>query len=122
MLNVFPSLDTEVCARSVREFNRRAAALQDTAVLCVSADLPFAAGRFCTAEGIDHVATGSTFRSSFGRDYGVRIADGPLAGLNARAVIVVGADGMVEYTQLVPEITEEPNYDAVFEALERLGR
>lgn len=117
ILNIFPSLDTDTCARSVREFNRRAAELDGVSVLCISADLPFAAARFCTVEGIEHVATGSTFRSSFGEDYGVRFADGPLAGLNARSVVIIDEDGKVTYTQLVPETTEEPNYDEVFEAL-----
>lgn len=118
ILNIFPSLDTDTCARSVREFNKRAAGLENTVVLCVSADLPFAAGRFCTVEGIENVTTGSTFRSTFSVDYGVRMQDGPLAGLNARSVVVVASDGTVAYTQLVPEITEEPDYDAVLEALE----
>ena len=117
VLNIFPSVDTPTCAQSVRTFNERAAALDDTVVLCVSADLPFAQGRFCGAEGIENVQTGSTFRSSFGADYGVTMADGPLAGVLARAVVVIGADGNVTYTQLVPEIGSEPDYDAAIAAL-----
>ena len=117
ILNIFPSLDTGVCAASVREFNKRAAGLENAAVVCASADLPFAAGRFCVAEGIDGVVTGSCFRSTFGDDYGVKQADGPLAGVLARAVVVVDGDGTVLYTQLVPEITTEPDYDAAIAAL-----
>ena len=117
VLNIFPSVDTPTCAQSVRTFNERAAALDDTVVLCVSADLPFAQGRFCGAEGIENVQTGSTFRSSFGADYGVTMTDGPLAGVLARAVVVIGADGNVTYTQLVPEIGSEPDYDAAIAAL-----
>jgi thioredoxin-dependent peroxiredoxin len=115
VLNIFPSIDTQVCATSVRTFNERVAD-SGIAVLCVSADLPFAAGRFCGAEGIENVKPASTFRSSFGADYGVTIADGPFAGLLARSVVVVGADGNVAYTELVPEIAQEPNYDAALEA------
>ena len=103
ILNIFPSLDTGVCAASVREFNSRVADLGDTTVVAVSADLPFAAARFCSVEGIDHVRSGSVFRSSFGDDYGVRMTDGPLEGLLARAVVVVDADGVVRHAQLVPE-------------------
>ena len=118
VLNIFPSVDTPVCAQSVRAFNERAAALEDTTVVCVSADLPFAAGRFCAAEGIENVTTGSTFRNpEFGDDYGVAIAGGALAGLCARAVVVIGADGTVLHSQLVPEITDEPDYDAAIAAL-----
>ncbi len=117
VLNIFPSLDTAVCAASVRTFNERALQHNGVNVLCVSADLPFAQARFCAAEGIDSVKTGSTFRSTFGNDYGVTLADGPLAGLLARAVVVVGADGIVAYTELVPEIAQEPNYDAALAAL-----
>lgn len=117
ILNIFPSLDTGICATSVREFNKRAASLDNAVVVCVSADLPFAAGRFCAAEGIDGVVTGSSFRSSFGADYGVTQEDGPLAGLLARAVVVIDADGTVAYTQLVPEIKTEPDYDAAIAAL-----
>lgn len=116
LLNIFPSIDTPVCATSVRTFNERAAA-RGLAVLCVSNDLPFAQKRFCGAEGIDNVTTASAFRDSFGKDYGVTIADGPMAGLLARAVVVIGADGNVTYTELVPEIASEPNYDAAIAAL-----
>ncbi len=117
VLNIFPSLDTGVCATSVREFNQRAAALDNAVVVCASADLPFAAGRFCAAEGIDRVVTGSSFRSSFGSDYGVTQADGPLAGVLARAVVVLDTDGTVLYTELVPEIGQEPDYAAAIAAL-----
>ena len=117
VLNIFPSVDTGVCAASVRAFNERAAA-SDATVLCISADLPFAQGRFCGAEGIDNVENLSTFRApTFGDDYGVRIVDGPLAGLMSRAVIVVGADGNVVYSEQVPEIAQEPDYDAAMAAL-----
>ncbi|MFK7917437.1 MAG: thiol peroxidase [Ilumatobacter sp.] len=112
VLNIFPSVDTPTCATSVRTFNERAAGLDDTAVICVSADLPFAQGRFCGAEGIENVSTASTFRSSFGDDYGVNLVDGPLAGVLARAVVVIGADGNVKHTELVSEIAHEPDYDA----------
>ena len=120
VLNIFPSIDTQVCATSVRTFNERVA---DTgvAVLCVSEDLPFAAARFCGAEGIENVKPASAFRSSFGADFGVTIADGPLAGLLARSVVVVDGTGNVAYTELVPEIAQEPNYDAALEAVTSLG-
>ncbi|WP_182049416.1 thiol peroxidase [Changpingibacter yushuensis] len=117
ILNIFPSLDTGTCAASVREFNKRAASLDDTVVVCASADLPFAAGRFCAAEGIDDVVTGSSFRSTFGKDFGITQVDGPLANLLARSVVVLDRDGTVVYTQLVPEITTEPDYDAAIAAL-----
>lgn len=117
VLNIFPSLDTGVCAQSVREFNQRAASLQNTAVVCVSKDLPFAQGRFCAAEGIDNVTTASAFRSSFGEDYGVTQTDGPLEGLLARAVVVVDENGKVVHAQLVEEITEESDYDAAVAAV-----
>ncbi|WP_299557593.1 thiol peroxidase [uncultured Mycolicibacterium sp.] len=116
VLNIFPSIDTPVCATSVRTFNERAAA-GGVKVLCVSKDLPFAQKRFCGAEGIENVVTASAFRGSFGEDYGITIADGPMAGLLARAVVVIGADGKVAYTELVPEIASEPNYDAALAAL-----
>lgn len=116
LLNIFPSIDTPVCATSVRTFNERAAA-SGAAVLCVSNDLPFAQKRFCGSEGIENVTSASAFRAGFGSDYGVTIADGPMAGLLARAVVVIGADGNVAYTQLVPEIAEEPDYDAALAAL-----
>lgn len=118
VLNIFPSIDTPVCAQSVRTFNERAAGLDDTTVVCVSADLPFAGGRFCGAEGIENVTIGSTFRNpEFLDDYGVGIVDGPVAGLCARAVVVIGADGTVLHSQLVPEIVDEPDYDAAMAAL-----
>lgn len=117
VLNIFPSVDTPTCASSVRTFNERAAGLDNTAVVCVSADLPFAQGRFCGAEGIENVSTGSSFRSSFGDDFGVNLTDGPLAGVLARAVVVVGADGTVKHTELVSEIANEPDYDAALGAL-----
>jgi thiol peroxidase len=118
VLNIFPSIDTPTCATSVRTFNERAAGRDDTVVLCVSEDLPFAAGRFCGAEGIENVKTGSAFRGSFAEDYGVRLQDGPLAGLTARSVVVLDADGTVVHTQLVGEIADEPDYDAALAALD----
>ncbi len=111
LLNIFPSVDTPVCAASVRTFNERAVASGLT-VVCVSKDLPFALKRFCGAEGIENVTTASAFRDGFGEHYGVTIADGPMAGLLARAVVVVGGNGDVVYTELVPEIGQEPDYDA----------
>jgi thiol peroxidase len=117
VLNIFPSVDTPTCATSVRTFNERAAGLDDTVVLCVSADLPFAQGRFCGAEGNENVKTGSTFKSSFGSDYGVMLTDGPLQGVLARAVVVVGPDGNVKHTEMVSEIAQEPDYDAALGAI-----
>ena len=117
VLNIFPSVDTPTCATSVRTFNERAAVLDDTVVLCVSAYLPFAHSRFCGAEGIENVSSASTFRSSFGSDFGVTLTDGTLAGVLARAVVVVGADGTVKHAELVPEIAHEPDYDAALGAL-----
>lgn len=117
VLNIFPSIDTGVCAASVRKFNELAAGLDNTTVINVSQDLPPALGRFCGAEGIDNVQVGSGFRSSFGEDYGVRMTDGKLAGLFARSVVVVDADGSVLHSQLVPEIASEPDYDAAIAAL-----
>ncbi len=116
LLNIFPSVDTPVCATSVRTFNERAAA-SGLAVLCVSNDLPFAQSRFCGAEGVENVVTASAFRDSFGADYGITIADGPFAGLLGRAVVVIGADGNVVYAELVPEIAQEPDYDAALAAV-----
>ncbi|TXI36567.1 MAG: thiol peroxidase [Mycobacterium sp.] len=116
LLNIFPSVDTPVCAASVRKFNEQAAA-RGLSVLCVSKDLPFALSRFCGAEGIENVVSASAFRDSFGEDYGIAIADGPMAGLLGRAVVVVGADGTVAYTQLVGEIGSEPDYDAALAAI-----
>jgi len=116
LLNIFPSIDTPVCATSVRTFNERATA-GGVAVVNVSNDLPFAQSRFCGAEGIENVQSASAFRGSFGQDYGVTITDGPFAGLLARAVVVIDADGNVAYEELVPEIAQEPNYDAALAAL-----
>jgi thiol peroxidase len=118
VLNIFPSIDTPTCAASVRAFNERAAGLDNTAVVCVSADLPFAQGRFCGAEGIENVTNGSTFKNpEFLADYGVGMVDGPLEGLCARAVVVLDDAGNVVHTQLVPEIADEPDYDAAINAL-----
>ena len=118
ILNIFPSLDTSVCATSVRKFNVKAAHLENVQVLAVSMDLPFAQGRFCTTEGIESVKPVSLFRSKdFAGKYGLMMVDGPLAGLTARAVIIVDENGKVIYAQLVPEITEEPDYDAALSAL-----
>lgn len=121
VLNIFPSLDTAVCATSVRKFNKLAASLPDTVVLAVSKDLPFAQGRFCTVEGIDNVIALSAFRdSSFDDAYGVGMSDGPLAGLLARAVVVIDREGRVAYTELVSEVTREPDYRRAEAALEGL--
>jgi thiol peroxidase len=117
VLNIFPSVDTATCATSVRRFNEVAASLDNTVVLCVSADLPFALSRFCGAEGLTNVQTGSTFRSKFGQSYGVTMTDGRLAGLLARSVVVLDESGTVVHTELVPEIANEPNYDAALAAL-----
>ena len=112
VLNIFPSMDTGVCATSVRKFNKMAAGL------AISKDLPFAQGRFCTTEGIENVIPLSDFRfSDFDESYGVRMADGPLAGLLARVVVVIGKDGKVAYTELVPEITQEPDYEKALAAV-----
>jgi thiol peroxidase len=118
VLNIFPSLDTGTCAASVRRFNKDAVALNNTVVLGISADLPFAAGRFCSAEGIENVITLSTFRDhSFGKDYGLLMSDGPLKGLLARAVVVVDPDGNIVYTELVPEIAQEPDYQSAINSI-----
>ncbi len=118
VLNIFPSLDTAVCAASVRRFNTEASALANTVVVCVSMDLPFAHGRFCTTEGLENVVTASDFRAgAFGQAYGVRITDGPLQGLCARSVVVVDENGDVVYTELCPETIEEPDYEAALAAL-----
>lgn len=110
VLNIFPSIDTDVCAASVRRFNKDASSLPNTVVLCISEDLPFAAGRFCAANDIENVFTASGFRSDFGKVYGVEIADGPLRGLYARALVIIDEDGKVIGTNLCREITEEPDY------------
>lgn len=113
LLNIFPSIDTGICAASVREFNERATSLDNTVVLNVSMDLPFAQSRFCGAEGIERAITASAFRSSFGEDYGVRLEESPMAGLLARIVMVINPQGEITYTQVVEEITTEPQYDDV---------
>lgn len=118
ILNIFPSVDTPTCAMSVRKFNAQASALANTVVLCISADLPFAQARFCGAEGLDKVVNLSTLRGrEFLRDYGVAIADGPLAGLAARAVVVLDGDNKVLHSELVAEIGSEPDYDSALTAL-----
>ena len=118
ILNIFPSIDTPVCAASVRRFNEAAAALANTVVLCISADLPFAQGRFCGADGLENVVTLSTMRGrEFLADYGVAIADGPLAGVAARAVIVLDENDRVLHSELVAEIKSEPDYAAALAAV-----
>lgn len=118
VLNIFPSIDTPTCAKSVRQFNERAAAMPNTKVLCVSADLPFALSRFCGAEGIEHVETASVYRApEFGLDYGVYMPEGRLGGLLARAIVVVDETGRVIHRELVPEIAQEPDYEAVMAVL-----
>lgn len=117
VFNIFPSIDTPTCASSARKFNEEASALEDTVVINVSKDLPFALGRFCAAEGLNNVETLSDFRSSFGDDYEVTITDSPMKGLLSRAVIVTDADNKVLYTEQVPEIGNEPNYEAALAAL-----
>ena len=117
ILNVFPSVDTGVCAASVRHFNQDAAGLAKAVVLCISADLPFAQSRFCGAEGIENVVMLSTMRGEFLKDYGVAMTDGPLAGLAARAVLVLDELDKVIHAQMVDEITHEPDYDAALKAL-----
>lgn len=118
VLNIFPSIDTGVCATSVRKFNKDAAKLNNTIILAISADLPFASGRFCTTEGINNVIPVSVFRNlDFGKDYGLTMADGPLKGLLARAVIVLNKEGKIVYEELVPEIAQEPNYEDAIKAI-----
>lgn len=118
VLNIFPSLDTAVCAASVRRFNAEAAKLPNTKVVCISKDLPFAHKRFCTTEGIENVISASEFRSNnFGKSYGVMMTDGPLRGLMARAVVVLDDTGKVTYSELVPEIAQEPDYEAALKAI-----
>lgn len=117
VLNIFPSVDTPTCAASVRRFNEELSKLDNVEVLCVSADLPFAQQRFCGAEGLDRVTPASAFRSeSFAQDYGVKIVDGPLAGLLARSVVVI-KDGTVAHTELVAETADEPNYESALQAV-----
>ena len=119
VLNIFPSIDTGVCAASTRRFNKEAGSLENTVVVCVSADLPFALGRFCGAEGLEDVVPVSVFRSpEFGSSYGVTIVDGPLVGLLSRAVVVVDEAGTIIHTEQVPEIAQEPDYAAALASLE----
>ena len=118
ILNIFPSVDTGVCATSVRTFNKTASDLENTKVLCISRDLPFAQARFCGAEGIENVVMLSDFASgAFGKSYGVEISDGGFSNLHARAIVVVNTDGNVAYTELVPEVGQEPNYEAALAAV-----
>jgi len=117
ILNIFPSIDTPTCATSVRNFNTKATAMNDTVVVCVSADLPFALGRFCGAEGIDNVLLGSTFRSSFGNDYEVTFTTGPLKGLLSRSVIAIDKDGLVQYNEQVQNTSQQPNYEDALQSL-----
>lgn len=117
VLNIFPSVDTPTCAMSVRVYNQQASSLENTKVLCVSADLPFAQARFCGAEGIENVESGSSFRGSFGEDYGVSFTTGPLTGLLSRAVVVIDEKGKVLYTEQVSETADEPNYESAAAAL-----
>lgn len=117
VFNMFPSVDTDVCAASVRRFNELASGMDNTVVLCVSMDLPFALSRFCAAEGLDNVIPASAFRSDFGQDFGVVLEDSPLKGLFGRAVVVTDEQGVVHHRELVSEITEEPNYDTALAAL-----
>lgn len=118
VLNIFPSVDTGTCAASVRKFNEKASALANTKVLCISRDLPFAQNRFCGAEGLQNVVNLSDFKEgSFGNDYGLTITNGPLSGLHSRAVVVLDENGVVKYTEQVPEIADEPNYEAALASL-----
>ncbi len=117
VLNIFPSVDTGVCAQSVRQFNKDLSSLENTVVICISKDLPFAQNRFCAAEGLDNVIMASDYRTDFGKVYGVQMIDGPLKGLLARAVVVLNEEGTIVYSELVPEITIEPNYEAAIQAI-----
>ncbi|WP_026704849.1 thiol peroxidase [Flavobacterium soli] len=118
VLNIFPSVDTGTCAASVRKFNEKASQLENTKVLCISRDLPFAQKRFCGAEGLENVVNLSDFKDgSFGKDFGLEMTEGPLAGLHSRVVIVIDENGTVKYTEQVPEIADEPNYEAALAAL-----
>ncbi|GEO08156.1 thiol peroxidase [Segetibacter aerophilus] len=117
IMNIFPSVNTGICSKSVRKFNEEAASLKNTTVLCISKDLPFAQKEFCGAQGIDHVVMLSDFRNDFGNTYGVQIKDGPMKGLLSRAVIVVDPEGKIVYEQQVPEIGQEPDYTAAKAAI-----
>jgi len=118
ILNIFPSIDTGTCAMSVRTFNKKAASLDNTKVLCISRDLPFAQARFCGAEGIENVIMLSDFANgSFGKDYGVQVTNGPLESLHSRAIVVIDSEGSVVYTQQVEEIVDEPNYEKALAAI-----
>lgn len=118
ILNIFPSIDTATCASSVRTFNKRASELENTTIVCVSRDLPFAQKRFCGAEGIDNVITASDFATGdFGKNYGLELENGPLEALHARAIVVIDPTGVVKYTELVADIASEPNYDAAIAAV-----
>lgn len=118
VLNIFPSIDTRTCAMSVREFNKRAASLENTVVLCIAKDLPFAMRRFCGAEGIDKVITLSDFRNpEFAKSYGVLMVDGGMMGLFARCIVVIGTDGKVKHTEMVPTIGQEPDYESALRAI-----
>ena len=118
VLNIFPSLDTGVCAASVRKFNEKAGSIDNTVVLGISSDLPFASSRFCSTEGIKNTTALSVFRNdSFAKDYGVLLVDGPLKGLTARAVLVINPEGKIIYKQLVPEITDEPDYNSAIDSI-----
>lgn len=118
ILNIFPSVDTGTCATSVREFNKKASDLENSVVLCISKDLPFAQARFCGAEGLDNVVMLSDFATgAFGKDYQLEIVDGPLAHLHSRAIVIIDENGNVKYSEQVPEIVNEPNYDAALNAL-----
>ena len=121
ILNIFPSLDTSVCAMSVRRFNSEAGKLDNTVILCISRDLPFAHKRFCTTEGLENVVSLSELRNNeFSKKYGVKIIDGPMAGLMARAVIILDENGVIKYKELVPEIVQEPDYEKALEELRRI--
>ena len=119
IINIYPSVDTGTCALSTIRFNKEAEKLENTRIVCVSKDLPFALGRYCSAEGIANLDTLSSYRDNgdFGRSYGVELVDGKIKGLNARAIVIIDEDGKVTYTQLVPEISAEPNYEAALAAL-----
>ncbi|ODN65622.1 thiol peroxidase [Methylophaga muralis] len=117
VLNIFPSIDTDTCAMSVRQFNKKATAIENTSVICISKDLPFALARFCGAEGLENVEVGSAFRSSFGEDYGVTAKTGPLKGLLSRSVVVIDENGKVIYTEQVAETADEPDYEAALNIL-----